>query len=46
MKNSYEFKDLFDADLNQMKFGQNQRAKVSVGQLENLEKMYPKSRKN
>ena len=39
MKKNYEFKDLFDADLNQMKFGQNHRSKVTVHQLRELEKM-------
>lgn len=39
MKKSYEFKDLFDADLNLMKFGQNHRAKVDTKQLINLEKL-------
>jgi len=43
MKKSYEFKDLFDGDLNLTKFGQNQREKITVGQLEQLEKMYPKN---
>jgi len=39
MKNDYEFKDLFDADLNQTKFGQNQRAKIRVSSLIELAKM-------
>lgn len=39
MKNNYEFKDLFDADLNKIKFGQNQRAKIRVSSLIQLAKM-------
>jgi|GEM_PF-3837457 len=46
MKKSYEFKDLFDGDLNLIKFGQNQREKVTVGQLENLEKIFPQMKFN
>jgi len=40
-KNNYEFKDLFDADKSLSQEGKEARAKVSVSQLEQLEKMYP-----
>lgn len=39
MKNNYELKDLFDADLNQSKFGQNQREKILVSNLVESAKM-------
>lgn len=39
MKNEYKFEDLFDADLNLMKFGQNHREKIDTVQLNNLEKL-------
>lgn len=41
MKNEFKFSDLFDGDLANASFVKNQRANVSVEQLENLEKIFP-----
>ena len=46
MKNKFKFSDLFDGDLANASFVKNQRAKVSVGQLENLEKIFPQMKFN
>lgn len=41
MKNQFKFSDLFDGDLANTSFARNERKKVSVSQLENLEKIFP-----
>jgi uncharacterized protein YaiE (UPF0345 family) len=46
MKKNFKFSDLFDGDLANASFAKNERAKVSVGQLENLEKIFPGARFN
>lgn len=39
MKSEYKFEDIFDADLNLMKFGQNHREKIRISSLIELAKM-------
>lgn len=46
MKNQFKFSDLFDGDLANSSFAKKQREKVNVGQLVQLEKMYPSMRFN
>ena len=46
MKNEFKFSDLFDGDLANMHFAKKHREKVTVGQLEQLEKLYPMMRFN
>lgn len=41
MKKNYEFKDLFDADLNQSSLGKKNRREMPVSSLVQLETLYP-----
>ena len=41
MKKNYTFNDLFDADLNLAPFGIKNRKQVSIGELVNLEALFP-----
>lgn len=42
----YSFDDLFNADKNLTANGQGHRSQVSIEQLENLEKIFPKMKFN